>query len=222
VKGRSLKSRDCWCRALRPSAFGIWTLPCVLGMLVPHALFAAATNTPGPDEIPALRPPHAELAPTFWELYGWWVILAGVFVLLLVCAAVWFLTRPKPPVLVPPEVQARQALEALRQQPEDGAVLSQVSQILRHFLTAAFNLPPGEVTTAECCRAIAGHGQVGPELAAALSEFLRQCDQRKFSPPPPAPPLSAVAQALKLIEQAQARRAALAQSAAQPTQNRPE
>ena len=41
----------------------------------------------------------------------------------------------------------------------------------------------------------------------------------KFSPPAPVPPLGAVAQALKLIDQAQARRLALAQSAAQPTQS---
>ena len=64
--------------------------------------------------------------------------------LALVALAVWWLTRPKPPVVVPPEVQARQALEPLRQQAEDGAVLSQVSQILRHYVSAAFALPPGE------------------------------------------------------------------------------
>ncbi len=58
------------------------------------------------------------------------------------------------------------------------------------------------------------HAPIGPELSAALSEFLRQCDQRKFSPPAPAPPFGAVAQALKLIDQAQTRRLALAQPAA--------
>ena len=48
--------------------------------------------------------------------------------------------------------------------PEDGALLSQVSQILRHYVVAAFDLPPGELTTAEFCRAIAGHARIGPEL----------------------------------------------------------
>jgi len=172
-----------------------------------------------PDDIPPLRPPHAEIPPTLWEQYGLWVILFGVLVLGLVCVAAWFLTRPKPPVIVPPEVQARQALEPLREQPEDGALLSRVSQILRHYVIAAFDLPPGELTTAEFCRAIAGHGQIGPELSTAFSEFLRQCDQRKFAPPAPAPPFGAVAQALKLIDEAQTRRLALAQSAAQPTQS---
>jgi len=172
-----------------------------------------------PDDIPPLRPPHAEIPPTFWEQYGLLVIVFGVLVLGLVCAAAWFLTRPKPPMIVPPEVQARQALETLRRQPEDGALLSRVSQILRRYVAAAFDLPPGELTTAEFCRAIAGHGQIGPELSAALSEFLRQCDQRKFAPSAPAAPFGAVAQALKLVDQAQARRSALVQPAAQPTQS---
>jgi hypothetical protein len=139
--------------------------------------------------------------------------------LALVCGVAWLLTRPKPPVVVPPEVQARHALEPLRQQPEDGALLSRVSQILRHYVTAAFDLPPGELTTVEFCGAIATHSPIGPELSAALTQFLRECDQRKFSQSAPAPPLSAVAQALKLIDQAQTRRLALSQSAAQPTQS---
>ncbi len=175
-----------------------------------HSSFAvlAATHTPANDGIPPLRPPHAEMAPTFWEQHGIGVALCVGFFLALVGVAIWFLTRPKPPVVIPPEVLARKALEPLGQRPEDGALLSQVSQILRHYMSAAFNLPPIELTTTEFCRAIAGHELVGPELSAALSEFLRQCDQRKFSPPAPAPPLSVVDHALKLIDQAQARRTA--------------
>ena len=172
---------------------------------------AAATNslTVAPDAIPPLRPPHAEIPPTFWEQHGLWVVIVGVLLLALIGAAVWFLTRPKPPVVVPHDVQARLALEPLREQPEDGALLSRVSQILRHYVAAAFCLPSGELTTAEFCHAITGHAEIGPDLSAALSEFLHQCDQRKFSPPAPAPQFGAVAQALKLIDQSQARRLAL-------------
>jgi hypothetical protein len=177
-----------------------------------HSSFAvlADTNTATNGEIPALRPPHAELAPTFWELHGVAVVICVVLFLALVGVAIWFLTRPKPPVVVPAEALARKALEPLGQRPEDGALLSQVSQILRHYMSAAFNLPPIELTTTEFCRAIAGHERVGPELSTALSEFLQKCDQRKFAPPAPAPPLSVVDQALKLIEQAQTRRSARA------------
>jgi hypothetical protein len=183
--------------------------------LLPLALPLRAADPISTNDIPPLRPPHAELAPTFWEQYGLWVVVFGVLLVALVCGVAWLLTRPKPPVVVPPEVQARLALEPLRQQPEDGALLSRVSQILRHYVTAAFGLPPGELTTMEFCLAIAGHAPIGPDLSAALSTFLRLCDQDKFSPPAPVPPIGAVARALSLIDQAQTRRLALAQSAAQ-------
>jgi len=65
-----------------------------------------------------------------------------VLLLAVIAAAVWWLRRKRPPVMVPPYLQARQALEPLRQQAEDGAVLSRVSQILRRYVSAAFGLPP--------------------------------------------------------------------------------
>ena len=86
-------------------------------------------------------------------------------------------------------------------------------------MAAAFGLPPEEFTTAEFCRAIAGQAPIGPGLSGALSEFLHECDQRKFSPLTSGPPFNAVAQALKLVDQAQARRLTLSQPAAQPTQS---
>ncbi len=204
---------------LRTSDFGLRTLGLALSLFAAQPLLATTNNSNAPEAIPALRPPHAEIPATFWDQYSAWVILAGVLVAALVGLAIWFFTRPKPPVVVPPEVLARRVLEPLRQQVEDGALLSRVSQVLRHYVAAAFDLAPGELTTAEFCRAITGHPLIGPELSAALSAFLRLCDQDKFSPPAPVPPLSAVAQALKLIDQAQARRLALAQSAGQPAQS---
>jgi len=205
---------------LRVSGFGFRVWVGTVSVLAARLSFAAATNSLAPDAIPPLRPPQAEIPPTFWEQYGLWVILLGLLMLALACAAAWLLTRPKPPVTVPPEVRARQALEPLREQPENGALLSRVSQILRHYVAATFDLPPGELTTAEFSRAMATHAPIGTEFSTALSEFLRQCDQRKFSPPVPAAPLSAVAHALKLIDQAQARRLALAQPPGPPPASR--
>ncbi|HOC54684.1 MAG TPA: DUF4381 family protein [Verrucomicrobiota bacterium] len=201
----------------RLSLPGLWSLaPLCSALLILCSSFlvlAAATSPPSADDLPPLRPPHAELPPTFWEQHSLWVIVAGIFLLGLAGAAAWLLTRPHPPAAVPPEVQARQTLEALRHQPEDGALLSRVSQTLRHYVHAAFDLPPGELTTTEFCRAVAGHGAIGPELSTALGEFLRACDRHKFSPPAPVPSLGAVSRALQLIEQAEARRAQLRQAA---------
>ena len=196
--------------------FRIWLG--ALPLLAARLAFGAGTNSPGADDIPPLRPPHGEIPPSFWEQYGVWVVLGGVVVLALATVGVWLLTRSKPPAVTSPEEQARRAIEPLRQKAEDGALLSEVSQILRHYVMAAFGLPPEELTTAEFCRAIGGQDKIGPDLSTALGEFLRQCDERKFAPAAPGPPLGAAARALKLIEQVQVRRASLAQSAAQSAQ----
>lgn len=194
----------------RPLGFVLRHFPAALFLLAPSLLVAGSPSRP--DAIPPLRPPRGEIAPTFWEQHGLWVIILGVLLLGLVCATVWWLRRRRPAVIVPPEAQARQALEPLREQAEDGAVLSRVSQILRRYVGAAFGLPPGEMTTADFCRAIAGHERLGAELSATLGDFLRRCDERKFAPPAPMPALGAAAQALKIIELAEVRRAQLRQA----------
>jgi hypothetical protein len=182
----------------------------------------AATNPATADEIPQLRPPRGEIPPSFWERYGLWMVFLGVLMLALVGLAVWFLTRPKAMAVVPAEVQARQDLQRLSEQPEEGAVLSHVSQVFRHYVAAAFSLPSGELTTAEFCALIAQNERLGAELATAITEFSRRCDQRKFAPPAPGQPLGAAAQALKLLDLAEARREQLrrdeaAQAASRPT-----
>ncbi len=187
----------------RVAGFGIRGL-CSL----PLVTWAQSTN-----DIPPLRPPHAEIPATFWEQHTTSVGVIGFTLLALLGVALWFATRPKPPVIVPPEVQARGDLEALRQLPEDGRVLSRVSQTVRHYFGAAFALPPGELTTAEFCRAMAANDQVGSELSTTTNDFLRRCDERKFAPDAPPEPTRAAESALKLIERAEIQREQLRQTA---------
>ena len=142
------------------------------------------------------------------------MLFGGLALLCLLGLALLLLVRSRPPVLTPPAEQARQDLAPLSRQPEDGKVLSRVSQVMRHYLAAAFGLPPGEFTTAEFCRALQDQAQVGPALSGSVTEFLRRCDERKFAPSPPAAPLGAVDQALQLLDQAEARRRELAAAAA--------
>src|SRR6266700_117126 len=218
---------------LRSLFSALWALG--LPMLAARRMMAADTNPAALDAIARLRPPRGEIPPTFWEQYGLWMMVAACLLLGLAGAAVWFFNRPGQPIPLAPEVQARQALRGLPQQPEDGAVLSGVSQILKRYVAAAFGLPAGELTTSEFCRALAGHEPVGAELSAAFADFLRHCDERKFAPRTPSlqatarraglprhseakaggplPALNAVAQAFGLIELAEARRAQLRQAA---------
>ncbi len=184
----------------------------VIGLSLGHLLFPgsllAFTNSK-PNDIPPLRPPRKEMPPTYWEQHGALIIVSGVVLLGLICAGIWFARRARPQVLVPPEVQARAALESIRGQPETGAVLSAVSQSLRHYVTAAFNLPPEELTTTEFCELITRNESIGPQLATDISEFLRRGDQRKFALSADLQPLEAVPQAFRIIEMGEARRAEL-------------
>ena len=88
------------------------------------ALFAAwslraATNSDDSPDLVVLSPPHPEMPPTFWEQHGASLIVAGVALLAIASVAVWWWLRPKSPVVLPPEVAARQELEALRRVPLD-------------------------------------------------------------------------------------------------------
>jgi hypothetical protein len=185
----------------------------VAGVVCGVALCAsAAGNSGAPDDL-KLRPPYGELPPTFWQQHGPTLILATPAVVLIAAIFTWLMLRPRPAAIPPPEIQARRALEDFLSRPENGAVLSKISQILRGYLVAAFDLPPGEPTTAEFCRIISSQARIGAELSSAVSEFLRQCDERKFSPQPPAEPLGGASRALELVALGEARRAQLRQSA---------
>ena len=187
-----------------------WSFVFGISLALPFSALAQSSN-----DIPALRPPHAEIPPTFWEQHPVSVSLVGFALLALIGVALWLATRPKPPVVVPPEVQARGDLTSLRQLPEDGRVLSKVSQTVRRYFGAAFALPPGELTTAEFCQAMAGNGQIGTNLATATAEFLHRCDERKFAPDAPPQATGAADHALKLVEQAETQREQLRQAASE-------
>jgi hypothetical protein len=172
---------------------------------------SAASNSA--EEIPALQPPRGEIPPGFWEQYGIWVTLGVVVVLGLVGFTIWWFSRPKVIVPLPPAEQARRTLQPLVSQAEDGVVLSQVSQTLRRYVIAAFSMPPGEVTTTEFCRAMEDNLEVGPQLTSQLGEFLRSCDQRKFAPSVPPQSSGAVARAFEFIEKVEARLMEIRQAA---------
>ncbi len=170
-------------------------------LFLPLAVIAA-----DPNALPALAPAYGELPPTFLELHqtpiiiGFFAFLAVAFLVL----RIWL--RPKTPVVLPPEIVARQTLAKLQSQPEDGMRLSEVSQCLRRYYSDTFNLPNQELTTAEFCAAIASSPQISAELAETISSFLRECDGRKFSPAKSAPPINAVRRALELVALAEKQR----------------
>jgi hypothetical protein len=176
-------------------------------MFLPLALSAlslSAQNSPT-NALPPLVPAYGEIPPTFWEQHGNAILIIGLGLIALAGAVTWVILRPQPPVVVPPEVLARETLAKLRRQPENGQVLSEISQTLRRYLLAAFRLPAGERTTSEFCATLAGSEKVGAELAQAVASFLRESDQRKFAPVNAAAPFEAASRALEIIDQAELR-----------------
>ena len=179
-------------------------------------IFAARTTlAQSTNDVPPLLPALPEIPPTIWEQHGVMIVVLIVVAVVLLGAAIWWLLQPKPPGLVPIEIQTRNELELLRLPTEDGKTVSRVSQVLKHYFAVAFELPSGEMTTAEFSRAVAGSEKVGRELATSLSEFLYECDEQKFSPNAEVQ-TSVCSRASELVEQGERRRAELRQ-AAKPT-----
>jgi hypothetical protein len=159
-----------------------------------------------PEKIPALLPPHPELHATFWELHGWQCVVGALVFVSFVAAVIVWVRRPRAVMIASPAMQARHALEKLRDQPEDGVLVMTVSRILKRYVLSVLKLPPEELTTAEFRHALQAQPQVQPELAAATGDFLRRCDEWKFAPEHPAEKLGAVENALELVEQLEASR----------------
>jgi hypothetical protein len=175
-------------------------------------LSSAVAKAADTNALPALAPAYGEMPPTFWEQHGTLVIAGGFAFVILAALVLWKLFQPKLAVILPPEILARAALAKLIGRPEDGKLLSDVSQILRRYVMAAFNFPAAELTTAEFCTALAGNDKIDTELADSISSFLRECDERKFSTSPAAAPLNAAARALELIASAEKLRSPIPES----------
>jgi hypothetical protein len=170
----------------------------VVLIAAPRTFGQAANNA-----LPPLAPPDGEIPPTFWQQHGTVILIGGFIFLALAAVVLWLILKPGTPPVLLPAVVARAALARLQRQPEDGKVLSEVSQILRRYVSAAFEFPAGELTTAEFSAALAGSERVGAELARTISSFLRECDERKFSPVNPEQPLNSVSRALDFVTQIQ-------------------
>jgi hypothetical protein len=151
------------------------------------------------NALPNLLPPLAPMQPTFWEQHGIAVLVGSLILAVLVAVGVWRVFNPGPQPVLPPIIVAGKALAKCGARPEDGKVLSEVSQVLRHYISAVFGFSPGELTTAELCRELGRSEKLTPQLTRKISDFLRACDERKFSSSVSSEPLNAAARALQFV-----------------------
>jgi hypothetical protein len=182
-------------------------------MFLIFALSTLSLPAQNTNALPPLAPAHAEIPPTFWEQqqdairqHGIATSIIAACLSAFVVGFLFHLLKPKPKPVPPPEIAARQALDKLRNVPEDGRLLSEVSQIMRRYFAAAFQLPAGESTTAEVIAGLARTEEIHFEVGLAASLFFRECDERKFSPQGQTAPFHAVQRALELIDQAEQHR----------------
>jgi hypothetical protein len=181
-----------------------WTLKveCPAFLLLIFSKLSLSAQTPA-NALSPLSPAYPEMPPTFWERHESTIVIAGLAVLAVVFLFLRVWLRPKPPVVLPLEALTRQALMRLQGQPEDGKMLSEISQLLRRYFSAALDFPAGELTTAEFSTALAGCTRISAELAGAVSDFLRECDERKFSTATATAPAGAAQRALEILSLAE-------------------
>jgi hypothetical protein len=189
-----------------------WTLWLVAALLGGSVLAQEPTTRPEP--IPALKPPKPLLAPTEWEQHRTSIVLCSLAGAGLLAGALWYGLRKRPVVPEPPGHRAFRELDALAHVPQQGPVLSRISRTVREYVTAAFELPREETTTTEFVALVRRQSALGATLVSQLPEFLRACDERKFSPQPPPGDFDAVNLARELIQVGEARRTELAAQAA--------
>jgi hypothetical protein len=163
-------------------------------LFLPFAVIAEDTN-----DLPPLAPAYPVIQPTFWEQHGTIVLIGGFGLLVVLVLGLWFLLKPGPPVVPLPADVAREALKKLQHQPEEGRLLSEVSQILKRYMGAVFAFPAGEMTTTEFSAALATDAKAGPQVAEAVTNFLRSCDEAKFTAKVTNPPLDVVNRALEIV-----------------------
>ena len=166
------------------------------------SLFLLAQNVSGQSQtnaLPNLLPPLAPIPPTFWDQHSIAIVVGASILIALIAAGVWKTLKPGPQSVMPPAYVAGAVLAKCIGRPEDGKVLSEVSQALRHYVGAVLGFPAGELTTGEFRQELERSEKITPQLKNDIFDFLRACDERKFSPTVSAPALNAAGRALQFI-----------------------
>jgi hypothetical protein len=187
----------------------------ILGWAARVGAQAVPAESPEADPIPPLRPPHPAIGPDFWDLHRGEVYLGAAAFLALVVLCFWWFRRARLPEIVSPALAAQQSLTALRGQPEEPALLSRVSQVLKYYLVGALKLPRAEMTTREVVAVIEAAPVLGAATAHDFIEFFRQSDFRKFAPSAPvtgAAPGGVIEHALGMVARAEKSLAAAAEA----------
>lgn len=157
-------------------------------MIAPvFSLLAAVSATPPtpantPPDIKSIVPPQ----PFYIQAFDFWLVVAGVSIVLATVALWFLLRRPKKvvvPTFTPRQITARrlQELEA-RMDTLDARVFGgAVADVLRVYIGAQYGLHPERQTSEEFLASITGSRTFSVVEHALLREFLAGCDLLKFA-----------------------------------------
>jgi hypothetical protein len=151
-------------------------------------ILAAITPTPAappPDPLAGLRD-NAPLVEVPWPTWAWWAIGAGavVIIALLVWLGIWLARRKVKTPPPSPRAIALRELEALRAKVahlEPYAFSVAVSDVLRTYISAHFNLHATQQTSPEFLTIIATSARFTDDDRRLLAAFLERCDLLKFA-----------------------------------------
>jgi hypothetical protein len=169
-------------------------------------LFAALCSCSGTlfaaqeDPATALKPPKGELPPGFWEQAGWMVAVGLIVIVGGVITWAFLRSGRKPPIIPPPAVTARRALEILRNQADNQARVTEVSKIFRKYIVSVLVLPAGEYTTLDIIKVMQSLTLMPLDLKQDIAGFLQQCDEQKFSPMPVHKESDVIGRASELVD----------------------
>lgn len=172
-----------------------WDLHIVWNLLIVHCVLTYLTfssvlvdNGYCQDGLKDIKPP-VFFPPNFWP----WIILGILLLIGLVVLFIKFLINRlkkekefplEPPK--PPHQLALEALEALKSKnyPLLGRIkeyYSELSDIVRHYIEARFNIRAPEMTTEEFFYSLRNSADLSGTQKNLLKEFLSQCDMVKFA-----------------------------------------
>src|SRR4051794_27312980 len=134
------------------------------------------------NDIHAARPPVP--VPNDWA-WAWWLGGTLLAVAAITAALVWWrkkLVTPKPVVVIPPHVRAKQKLAAALQLISDPkAFCTVVSDTLRVYLEERFLFHAPDRTTEEFLIELQTTHHLTPDQKISLADFLQNCDLVKFA-----------------------------------------
>ncbi len=148
----------------------------------------AALSTPAPMQ--AAAPELRDIAPPLdvFPYPTWMVVVAAMVVALVLGALIYAIVRKirnRPPPLPPsPQSVALRELRILQQRVKQTAPYDfsfAVSDVLRHYVSAAYQIQATEQTSPEFLAAIAHSVKFAEAERSLLAEFLERCDLIKFA-----------------------------------------